>query len=102
MGLPWWSSGDESTGQRRQHGFDPGLGTKSLHDAGQLSPWARPTGACTPSVRAPHKEKALQREACTPQTESRPHSLQLEKNCAQQQRPSTAQNYVIKKKESAR
>ena len=98
MGLPWWSSGDESTCQRRRHGLDLHLGTKILHAAGQLSPCATPREACTPRVRAPQKEKALQWEARTPQLERRPHTLQLEKNCVQQQRPSTAENYIIKKK----
>ena len=97
MGLPWWSSGDESTCQRRRHGLDPHLGTKILHAAGELSPCATPMEACTPRVRAPQKEKALQWEARTPQLERRPRALQLEKNCVQQQRPSTAETLVKRK-----
>ena len=42
-------------------------------------------------ARAP-QGKPPQWEARTPQVESSPHSLQLEKACVQQQRPTTAKN----------
>ena len=44
----------------------------------------------TSEARALQQEKPSQREACTPQPESSPRVLQLEKACPQQQRPSTA------------
>ena len=40
-----------------------------------------------PRARAPQQEKSLQWEACAPQLESSPSSLQLEKAHMQQQRP---------------
>ena len=40
-------------------------------------------------------EKSLQWEACVPQRKSSPLSLQLEKACEQQQRPSTTRNKLI-------
>ena len=40
-------------------------------------------------------EKPLQWEACVPQRKSSPLSLQLEKACEQQQRPSTTRNKLI-------
>ena len=37
LGLPWWSSGKESTFQCRDVGSSPGRGTKIPHATGQLS-----------------------------------------------------------------
>ena len=45
-----------------------------------------------PMARALQQEKPLQWEACALQLESSPHSLQREKACKQQWRPSTAKN----------
>ena len=50
----------------------------------QLSPFTATEPMC-PRVRALQQEKPLQEEACA-QLESSPHSPQLEKACAQQQR----------------
>ena len=44
---------------------------------------------------APQQKKSPQGEALAPQLESNPHSLQLEKARAQQQRPSTDNNKQI-------
>jgi len=46
----------------------------------------------------PHSEKPPQRETCTPQLESGPHSPQLEKAHTQQQRLSTTINKNLKLK----
>ena len=51
-----------------------------------------------PRAHALQQEKPPQWETRTPQLESRPHSLQLEKACVQQPRPSAAK-YKTEKKE---
>ena len=43
QGLSWWSSGQEFAFQCRGHGFDPWMGTKTPHAAGQPSPHASPS-----------------------------------------------------------
>ena len=48
----------------------------------QLSPWATTTKACSPRVHDPQREKPLPRKAQTPQLESSPCSLHLEKTQA--------------------
>ena len=48
-GIPWWSSGEESTCQCREHGLDPWSG-KILHAAGQLSPCTATTETLKPGV----------------------------------------------------
>ena len=58
----------------------------------RLSPHATTTEAHAPRACALQQEKPPQCEACAPQLESSPHSLQLEKARMQQRRPSTAQN----------
>ena len=89
----------------QRHGFDPGSG-KIPHAMKQLRLCATTTepalGAQEPQLPSPCAEtaeaRALQQakppqwEACKPQLESSPHSLQLEEACAQQQRSSTAKN----------
>ena len=57
-GLPWWSSGEESTFQCRGRRFDPWLGTKSPHATGQLSlpnatpePESHKARSCPPQLR---------------------------------------------------
>ena len=45
-----------------------------------------------PRAHALQQEKSLQWEACTPQLESNPQSLQLENACTPQQRPSSVQS----------
>ena len=62
--------------QRTQ--FDPSSG-KIPHAAGQLSRGVMTTEACVPRTCAPQREKPQQQEACVPQVESSPRSLQLEK-----------------------
>ena len=69
-----------------------GPGTKIPHAVGHLSPYTTPTEATCPRVCAPQKKKPLWWETCAPCLESSSHSLQLEKACAQQQRPSTSEN----------
>ena len=73
-GLPWWSSGYESTCQCRGHRFNP-WSRKIPHAAGQLSLRAATTEARVPGAHAPQQEKPPQWEARAPQ---------LEKACAQQ------------------
>ena len=93
-----WLSGKESACQCRSHGFDLWSG-KIPHAMEQLSPWATTTepvlrrpGATTTkpvccrcrSLRAlapaSQRKKPLQREACTPQLQSSPQSLQVERS----------------------
>ena len=47
------------------------------HEPQLLSPCATATEACLPRLHAPQQEKPLQREACTSQLKSSPHSLKL-------------------------
>ena len=44
-GVPWWSSGRESSLKCRGHQFSPWSG-KTPHTAGQLSPWATTEPMC--------------------------------------------------------
>ena len=69
--------------------------TSSIPGPGRFHmPWGNK--ACLPQLLKPvcpracalQEEKPLEWEAHTPQQESRPRSLQLEKSCTQQQRPS--------------
>jgi len=53
-----------------------------------------------PKAHALQQEKPVQREAHTLQLATSPCSPLLEKACTQQQRPSTAKNKLIFKKES--
>ena len=55
-----------------------------------LSPRATAAEVCMPRAYALQQEKPPQWEAHALQLESCPHSLQLEKACAKQQKPSTA------------
>ena len=111
-GLPWWSSGEESACQCRRHGYYPWSGkTTRPHAAGQLSPCttttepelcspgAANTEACEPRTSAPQHEKPPQWEACAPQPESSPLSLQLDKASTQQWRSSATimNKYFLKK-----
>ena len=64
--------------------------TKPMHHDSWAHVLHTATEACTPTGHARKQEKPLKREAWTPQLESSPYSLQLEKACAQQWRPSTA------------
>ena len=80
--LPRWLSGKEPACHCRRFGFDPCSG-KIPH--GTTEPVLR---AWKPQVLKPvhprdcalKLEKSLQWEACTPQLESNPHSVQLEKS----------------------
>ena len=56
--------------------------------------WQRPTQGCEVIILQFKKERENppEQEDYAPQLESSPGSLQLEKACAQQQRPSTAIN----------
>ena len=56
--LPWWSSGQELTGQCRGHGFRPWSG-KIPHTAGKLHPGTTATEGCRSRADAP-QEKPLQ------------------------------------------
>ena len=60
------------------------------------SPHAATTEAQEPRAHAPQQEKPPQWEALIPQWRVAPHSLQLEKACTQQWRPSTAKNKYFK------
>ena len=57
----------------------PGPGIKIPHAIGQLSPWATISEPTLSRAHTLQLEKPLQREALTPQPESSPWSLQLEK-----------------------
>ena len=48
-GLPWWSSGEESTLQCRGRWFDPCWGTEIPYAVGQLSPRATTTELVCPN-----------------------------------------------------
>ena len=69
------------------HRFDP-WSEKIPHATGEPS-------LCTTTPEAP-QEKSLQWEAYTLQLETNPCSLQVEKACTQQQRPSTDKNKLNK------
>ena len=106
--LPWLLTNKESTCQYRRHEFDPWSG-KIPHVTEQLSPCAMTTNPLcalepqslnywSPHILEPtlhNKRKPPQWEACAPRLESSPHLLQLEKACAQHQRPSAAKNKQI-------
>ena len=83
-GLPCWFSHQESACQCGGHRFDPWSG-KIPHATGQPS-------LCTTTAEVAQQEKSLQWEAYTLQLETSPCSLQVEKACTQQQRPSTDKN----------
>ena len=91
QGFPWWSSGEESASQCGGHRFYPWSG-KIPHATGQLSSC---TTSTEPRACAPQREKPAQWDALVLPLESNPCSLQLEKACAQQRRPSTAKNKQI-------
>ena len=65
VGLPWWSSGEDSACYYRGHWFDPYSG-KTARAEGQL------------------KLHATITKDCAPRLESSPSSLQLERACKQQ------------------
>ena len=108
LGLPWWSSGKESTCQRRGHRFDP-QSRKIPHATGLLGQYTTTPEPMYHRACAPQQEKPPQWEACTLQsrvalappaphpTPTTPRSLQLEKACTQQ-RPSAAK---VNKKEGS-
>ena len=81
----------------RGQGFNPWY-RKTPSAMGPLSPCATTTEPTCPKAPALQHEEPPQREDCTPQLESRPHSLQLEKVLAQQWRPSAAKTKIKKKK----
>ena len=93
-GHPRWSSGWAPTCQSRGCGFDSQSG-RIPHAMGQLSPRAATAEARVPWAYAWQQEKAPQWDGCTPQLESSPHSLQLEKARMQQWRPSAAKNKIF-------
>ena len=84
-GLPWWFSGKESTCQCRGPWFDSW--------SGEISCFLEQLSLCTttePMLYSPHAatteasvpyalSSALQSEAHSPQLDSSPHSLQLQK-----------------------
>ena len=84
MGFLWWSRGEESTCQCREHGFNP-WSRKIPHAVEQLSPCAT---MLSPSATT--REAAATRSLHT-STKSSFCWLQLEKAHAQRQRPSAAQ-----------
>ena len=86
-GLPWWSSGWESTCQCRGHGFDPWC-------------WKIPRASEQQSSCAATAEPALQSRRPQPPSlcasaVSRTRSLQVQKACAKQQSPSASKNKQI-------
>ena len=85
LGLPSWSSDEESSCQCRGHRFDP-WSWKIPHAVGQLSPRAHVL----------QQEKPLRWEAPAPQLERSPLPLQLEQARVQERRPSAATNKYIK------
>ena len=68
--------------------------TKACATACTLEPMGSNYRARTPRCRAPQREKP-------PQLKSGPHSLQLEKTCAQQRRPTTANKWINLKKKTS-
>ena len=68
FGHPWWSSGEESICQCREHRFDP-WSWKISHAMGQLSLWATTAEPTCPRACA-LREKPPQWEAWTLQLES--------------------------------
>ena len=83
-----WLSGKETTCQCRRHRFHPWsrkiphasepLFWSAAQELQLLTPWS-------PGAHAP-QEKPPKGEACTPQLESSPHSLQAREKSVQQQR----------------
>ena len=84
VGLPWRFSGLEFTRLCRGQGFRPWSG-RIPHAVEQLSPGATSTDPVLRNKRSRNSEKPM----CTA-TKSSPHSLQLEKAHAKQQRSSAA------------
>ena len=87
--------------QMQGPGFDPWAG-RIPHAAEQLSPCAttaEPEGGDCWAYRlqtpACDREMPPQWEACIPQQKSSPRSLQSEKACEQQKRPSTTKNKLL-------
>ena len=102
LGLPWWLSGKDSACQWRRHGFDP-WPRRIPHAAEQLSPCTTLLSLCSGAhcsrARTLHLEKSRQWEALTPQLQSSPHSLQLEKSPLSNKDPAQPKiNKMIKKK----
>ena len=115
--LPWWLSGKKIfLPVQEDMGSVPSLEDSTCHGAtkpvchnywacalepGSHNYWAHIPELLKPKcprARAPQQEKSLQWGAHTLQLESSPRSLQLEKACMQQQRPSTAKTkYKIEK-----
>ena len=94
-GLPWWSSGKESTCQCKENGFDP-WSRKISHAVEQLSLCATTTEHHSYWAQAREPGHSATREAITIRTRTAakrsPHLPQLEKAHAQQQSPSTTNN----------
>ena len=108
-GLPWGSSGQESTCPCRGHGLRARPG-KTSHAAEQWNPSVTTREATCCSSRscvlksprsAPREAWATARKSLPTATGSGPHSPQVETACAQQQRPSAAkkkENEIFKNK----
>ena len=94
VGLSWWSSGWESASQCRGHGFNP-WSRDIPHTADQLSLCVLTTEPKLWSLCSATREATTMRSLRIT-TKSNPCSLQLEKTCEQQQRPSTAnKNHIV-------
>ena len=106
--------GKESACQSRRHGFDP-RPRKILHAVGRLSPApqkpepehlglrASTTDASVPKAGAPQQEKPWRSEAHTPQLESGPRSLRLEKSPGSREDPEQPKinKFFFKKRKGA-
>ena len=79
LGLPWWSSHEDTALQCKGHWFHPWF-RKIPHASEQLSPCATTAEARAPRACASQKEKPPQWEVCAPQLQSSSCSLQLEKS----------------------
>ena len=88
LGFPGVSDGKDSACNVGDLGSIPGGGIKIPHATGQLSPHAVSTEVCglEPAL---HNRRSHPIRRVNTQLETRPCSPQLEKACAQQQRPST-------------
>ena len=93
-GLPWWSSGKESTFQCRGHGSIPGRGIEIPHAAGQLSPRATTIELVRLRERAhmPQTTEPMRPGARAPQLEREETRMpQLEKPARHNEDPRHAQ-----------
>ena len=102
LGLPGWSSGQESSCQGRGHGFQP-WSRMVPHAREQLSPCTAATESayynyrslCIQSLSSATKEAATKRNPHMP-TKNTSYLPQLEKARTQQRRPSTIKNKFFK------